>query len=65
MLKRFTYVTTYIVQAVDERTANEVKEKVVSQLQTDTLVLEDWTNLTDIEDIPDEENSMTSERTDR
>ncbi len=49
-MKRYTYVTTYIVRAPDEASAGEVREKVESQLQADSSVIEDWTKLTDIED---------------
>jgi len=53
MGKEYTYVTTYIVLAPDEATANEVKEKVESVLHPGTLhciVVEHWTKLTDVED---------------
>jgi hypothetical protein len=50
MTKRYTFVTTYIVEAPDEAKATEVKEKVVAQLQPDRSVAEYWTKLTDIED---------------
>jgi len=35
-------------------TAGEVKDKVECQLRPDTLVVEHWTKLTDIEDCPKE-----------
>ena len=56
-VKRYTYVTTYIVRAPDEATAREVMEKVKSQLRPDRLVVEHWTKLTDIEDVSEEEAS--------
>ena len=50
MLKRYTFVTTYIVEADDEAKANCTKEKVESQLRPDMQVAEYWTKLEDIED---------------
>ncbi len=50
MGKRYTFVTTYIVEAPDEAKATEAKEKVATQLQRDSSVAEYWTKLTDIED---------------
>ena len=49
-MKRYTYITTYVVEAPDEKTAEEVREKVVSQLRPDKLVVDHWTQLADIED---------------
>ena len=55
-MKRYTFVTTYIVKAPDEAKATEVKAKVVSQLQVDSSVAEYRTKLTDIEDVGDDED---------
>ncbi len=48
--KRYTFVTTYIIEAPDETKARETVDNVESQLRPDTQVAEHWTKLTDIED---------------
>jgi len=55
-MKRYTYVTTYIVKALDEAVGDEVVEKVESVLRPDTAVVERWTKLECIEDVPDEDD---------
>jgi len=59
-MKRYTFVTTYIVEAPNEMKAAEVKAKIGSQLMVDNSVAEYWTNLTDIEDAPSQESAEES-----
>ena len=52
-MKRYTFVTTYIVEATHEAKARETMEKVESQLRPDAQVAEMWTRLIDIKDQDD------------
>ena len=54
MQKHYTFVTTYIVKALDETKARETVDNVRSQLRPDTQTVEHWTTLTDIEDVEDD-----------
>ncbi len=49
-MKRYTFETTYIVQAPNEAKARETQEMLESILRSDTQAVEHWTKLTDIED---------------
>jgi hypothetical protein len=50
MTKRYTFVTTYIVEADDEATATKTRVGLEAWLGVDVRVAEYWTKLTDIED---------------
>ncbi len=54
-MKRYTFVTTYLVEASDETTATKTKEGLEAWLKVDARVAEHYTNLTDIEDFTAEE----------
>ena len=50
-MKRYMFVTTYIIRAPDEAKARETVDNVESQLKPDTQVVEHWTKLIDITDV--------------
>lgn len=52
-MKRYTFVTTYVIHAPDEAKARETVDNVESSVRHDTQVTEHWTRLTDIEDLDD------------
>ncbi len=49
-MKRYTFVTTYIIEAPNEAKATETRANVEAMLTPDTQVTEHWTKLVDIED---------------
>ncbi len=54
-MPRYTFVTTYIIEAPDEAKARETGEKIEPTLSNDTQVVEHWTRLTDVEEPYEEE----------
>ncbi len=52
-MKRYTFVTTYIIEASNEAKARETVDNVESQLRPDTQAVEHWTRLMDTKEQDD------------